>query len=463
MEVEPQARNTPFPDGPDKAVAGDALLDWLCDKYQTRDLVHVDNMSCWTRDNSHKNATVFARANVRVIPMRFEGSAAEFQLAADNGFPARMNLLEALGGSEVQVRRILNPHRTAKDSQSHYLDGVFINSVSLHDPLNTMPLPVGIVSSVTPPVYADMKQKQANELYAELKLEAPKADMLAHIPVSSDGKPDLRPVPLLKDVINAFHATEVCKTFGGLCAEDLWHGLHFLSPADAVQLGFLRPPKEHDFADPPPGMLAAYNSWVIVPMGHILSHISNLPAANIRECGYVVDRLKMPLTGELLPFLIMDLWTVHEYIRSTVASVLLNINKNRVPLLEQWVEVVPLTHERWIEACVANEEHKKGVISFRVVISYITFPARRPDNVALLPMLSEGFPRMDTDYKGLVESEEGKNSVAPKKKKAADAAKEAAPMADATPLTMAPPRDAMEVAGGDDDEDADDVVVDEGK
>jgi hypothetical protein len=78
-------------------------------------------------------------------------------------------------------------------------------------------------------------------------------------------------------------------------------------------------------------------------------------------------------------------------------------------------------------------------------------------------MLSEGFPRMDTDYKGLVESEEGKNSVAPKKKKAADAAKEAAPMADATPLTMAPPRDAMEVAGGDDDEDADDVVVDEGK
>lgn len=123
---------------------------------------------------------------------------------------------------------------------------------------------------------------------------------------------------------------------------------------------------EHDFEAPPPGVLQSYNSWVIVPMGHILSHVSNLPASNIRECGYTVDRLKLPSTGELLPFLMMDLWTVRTYIRSTTGSVMLNIARNRVPLLEQTIEIVPLTHKRWIDACVAGEEYKAGTVSFKV-------------------------------------------------------------------------------------------------
>jgi len=39
-----------------------------------------------------------------------------------------------------------------------------------------------------------------------------------------------------------------------------------------------------------------------------------------------------------------------------------------VPLLDQWIEVIPLTHKRWIDACVAGEEYKEGVVSFKVSI-----------------------------------------------------------------------------------------------
>lgn len=163
-----------------------------------------------------------------------------------------------------------------------------------------------------------------------------------------------------------FHSSEVCRTFGSIISEDLWHGLHPFSPPVAVQLGLTEPPAEHEFGEPPPGVPRTYNSWVIVPMGHILSHIANYPANTIRECGYVVDRLKLPRTNELLPFLLMDLWTIRSYIRSTVGAVLLNVERNRVPLLDQWIEVVPLTHKRWIDACVAGEEYKEGVVSFKV-------------------------------------------------------------------------------------------------
>jgi hypothetical protein len=454
MQVDEQPRNTPFLDGPQKASINEALLEWLRNRYQTKDLVHVDPMACFP---GHSAAPPRARCNVRVIPMRFEGCAAGFQLAADGGFQAKMTLADALGGMGPKVLKSLQPHRNpaldkkqGTSPEQHSLQHVYINNVSLAEPLNTLPLGVAIVSSTLPPVYSEMKKKQAQELYEELKVEAPNADILAHIPVSTDGKPDLRQIPVLKEVINAFHATEVCRTFGGITSEDLWRGLHFLSPQEAIQLGFLRPPVEHDFAEPPPGTLKAYNSWVIVPEGHILSFISNLPAANIRECGYVVDRLKMPLTGELLPFFVMDLWTVREYICSTVGSVMLNISRNRVSLADQWIEVVPLTHKRWIDACVAGEEYKMGAVSFKVVISYTTFPAVRREGEFLLPMLSDGFPRMDIEFKSMVDSEEIKKSVAPKKKQAMAAAQKGAPVGDADPLTVAKPADPMDM-----EEDAD--------
>jgi|WetSurMetagenome_2_1015567.scaffolds.fasta_scaffold00597_14 hypothetical protein len=370
MQVEEQPRNTPFHAGPQKVNTSDALLGWLCQRYQTSDLVHVDPMACFPG----QSAPARARVNVRVIPMSFAYCAAGFQIMADNGFLAKMSLAEALGGVP-RASRAMRPHKNpALDkkqalSPEHYgLDAVFINSVSLAEPLNTLPMPVAVASSVVPPVYADMKRQQTQELADELKQETIHADMVCHIPPSTDGKPDMRQIPVLKEVVNVFHSSEVCRTFGGITSEDLWHGLHPFSPPQAVQLGLTAPPPEHEFAVPPPGVLQAHNSWVIVPMGHILSHIANYPANTIRECGYVVDRLKLPRTNELLPFLLMDLWTIRSYIRSTVGSVMLNMERNRVPLLDQWIEVIPLTHKRWIDACVAGEEYKEGVVSFKVSI-----------------------------------------------------------------------------------------------
>jgi hypothetical protein len=466
MQVEEQPRNTPFPDGPQKAETSDKLLSWLCNRYRTTDLVNVDPMSCF---HGHSAAPPRARSSVRVVPMVFEGSAAGLQTAVDNGFPVRMTLAEALGGPESRGAKGMRPHanpsldkKQGTSPAQHNLDGVFINSVSLAEPLNTLSMPVAIVSSMLPPVYSEMREKQAQDLYRELKQEAPDADILAHIPASTDGKPDLRQIPVLTEVINAFHATEVCRTFGGILANDLWRGLYAFTPAEAIDLGFARPPVEHDFADPPPGMEKAYNTYVLVPMGHILSHVSNLPASKIRECDYLVERLKMPLTNELLPFLIMDLWTVHSYVKTTVESVLLNIQRNRVPLLEQWIEVVPLTHKKWTEACVAGEGLRIGAVSFKVIISYTTFPSTRRDGEQLLPMLSDGFPRLDIEYKTMIDGEDAKQSVAPRKKKALEKMQNSAPIADATPLTVIRAADAMDTGNGggggdDDDDDAEDT------
>ena len=458
MEVDEQPRNTPFVEGPQKAAITRNLMGWLVSRYGS-DLVHVDPLKGFRGVAAPSRA----KTSIRVIPMAFVGSAAGFQLAVDNGFPVKMTLSEALSGMSGpppgSVVKALLPHglRVSADSPDmHNLGAVFINSVTLAEPLNTTPLPVAIVSSTLPPVYAEMKKKQAKELYEELKQEPPNADILAHIPVSTHGKPDLRQIPVLKEVINAFHATEVCNTFGGIVASDLWNGLHCFSPEEALRLGFARPPPEHDFAAPPVGMMPSYNSWVIVPMGHVLSHVSNLPAASIRECGYVVDRLKMPLTNELLPFLIMDLWTVHAYIRSTIGSVLLNVERNRVSLPDQWIEVVPLTHKRWIDACVAGEEYKTGTVRFKVVITYTTFPVGRHKDVPVLPLLSPGFPYMDIDYKTMVDSDELNKAVAPRKKKAMDIIQRTAPVADANPLTVNKPREAMDTRGDDDGDGGDD-------
>lgn len=245
MKVDEAPRNTPFLSGPQKIQASEALLGWLCNRYQTKDLVNVDPMSCFEGASAPERA----RVSVRPIPLTFEGSAAEFQYAADNGFPARISLADALGGMGPRTTKTMLPHgRPGLDKKQgispdlHDLDAVFINSVSLADPLNTLPMPVGIVSSMVPPVYAEMKKKQAEELATELKQEAVHPDMVAHIPVSLDGKPDLRQIPVLKEVVNTFHASEICRTFGGITSEDLWRGLHFFTPAEAISLGMLRPP-----------------------------------------------------------------------------------------------------------------------------------------------------------------------------------------------------------------------------
>lgn len=74
----------------------------------------------------------------------------------------------------------------------------------------------------------------------------------------------------------------------------------------------------------------------------------------------------------------------------------------------------------------------------------------------MLPMLSDGFPRMDIEYKNMLESDEAKQSVAPKKKHAMASAGDARPVADATPLTTGKPIDAMDVGSDGDDDGAGD-------
>ena len=83
----------------------------------------------------------------------------------------------------------------------------------------------------------------------------------------------------LQEVVNGYHATSVSKTFGGITARHIWNGIISLTPAEAAGLGFQKPPDRHDFAAPPDGADPSYNSWAIVPVGHILSHVANLPAA----------------------------------------------------------------------------------------------------------------------------------------------------------------------------------------
>jgi hypothetical protein len=221
-----------------------------------------------------------------------------------------------------------------------------------------------------------------------------------------------------QEVVNGYHASEVCRTFGGITAEHLWNGIICLSPQEASRLGFQKPPDRHDFPAPPAGVDPAYNSWAIVPVGHVLSHVANLPASNVRDLDYEVYQLKLPATNEALPFLVMDLWTLHAYARKTVESGILAVGANRVPLAQQWVEIVPLTSKSWIESCVAGQEYKVGTVSFKLTVSYTTFPRDFRGDGRLLPVLSEGFPRLAAEFRALVDSDEVARSVAPTKRSA---------------------------------------------
>jgi len=92
-----------------------------------------------------------------------------------------------------------------------------------------------------------------------------------------------------------------------------------------------------------------------------------------------------------------------------------------------------------------------------VVITYTTFPVVADrEKEHLLPMLSDGFPHMDVDYKTLVDSEETNKLVAPKKKHALATAMEGAAVADATPLTVTKRADSMDVASDGEEDSPDD-------
>jgi hypothetical protein len=405
---------------PSKSDAAPALLEYLSRVCNTRQLASADPLVAFP---GYIKAPPRARVNTRVIPMRWEGSAAGFQHDLDEGRLPRISIAEALK-EKPKALAGLRPHKNPHDGvqgvtpADHDLDTVLINSVSLADPLNTMSQSIGIVTSTLPAVYAQLKRRQTEELAEELGVPIIHPDVVAHIPVGD--KPDSESIPILKEVVNGYHASAVCRTFGGITARHIWNGIIPLSPEEAAGLGFAKPPDSHDFPVPPDASVEpARNSWALVPVGHILSHVANLPAANVRDLDYEVYQLKLPATNEAIPFLVMDLWTLDRYARRTIESGLLAVHANRVPITQQWVEIVPLTSKNWLDNCVAGQEYRDGTVSFRLVITYTTFPRGFRDDARLLPVLSDDFPKLDAEFRSLVDNDEVKRSVAPGKRKAA--------------------------------------------
>lgn len=212
----------------------------------------------------------------------------------------------------------------------------------------------------------------------------------------------------------------MCRTFGGITARHIWEGLIRLEPALAASLGFGPPPKQHAFPPPSdPCIEPAYNSWVVVPVGHVLSHIANLPSANVRDLDYEVHKLELPETKELLPFLVMDVWTVMTYITKTIETVIIPIDQDRVSIADQWVELVPLVDPNWIRGCVAGQEYKTGSLKFRLTIAYTAFTKGFRDDATLLPTLSDNFPRLSAEFRSLIDNDEVARSIAPRSKAAA--------------------------------------------
>ncbi len=411
------------------------LVDCLVELYQTSDLAHVDPFSAFT---GYLKAPPRARTCTRTVPMTFEGSAAGFQKMVEGGFPVRMTVRQALGDTAKTLEN-LRPYASKNldgpqelTRFSFDMDAVLINSVMLAEPLNTTTQSVGIRTSTLPFVYAEMKAKQSEDLAFELGVDPLHPDVVAHIPVGET--PDMRQIPVLKEVVNGFHSSEVCKTFGGITAQHLGNGFFTLEPDRAAALGLGEPRP----LPPPPddSMPQAHNSWVIVPVGHILSHVANLPVATVRDCGFEVYQLRMPATDDVIPFLLMDMLTVMKYIGSTTKSALINVDRNRTSILDQWIELIPLTNASWLGGCVAGQEYKTGIVSFKLIISYTVFPAGFRQDPRLLPLLSDGFPKLDTEFRSMVDSDEIAKSVAPRSKRALRTAHQEGAAAEAAEATQ---------------------------
>jgi hypothetical protein len=389
----------------------------MCEHFGVLDVVHMDPLKAFS---GRRQSAPRARSATRTINMTFAGSAAAFQYAVDNGYRVRLSIAQALGATGLQQPTDYNckelkglyPHAdrsrdtaqkvSPKDYDLHH---VIINSVSLVMPHNSMSQSVGIKTSTLPPVYASLKRRQTEDLAADLKLEMGDPDIVAHIPVSD--KPDHRPIPILVEVVNGFHAGEVASTFGGITAQHMWCGIIPLAPELASKLGMRAPPASHAFPAPTDvSIQQAYNSWALVPMGHVLSHIANLPSSNVSQLGYEVHQLRMVKTNEPLPWLVMDLWTIISYITKTVENVIIPIDQNRVSIADQWVELVPLTDASWLRSCVAGREYEEGSVSFRLAVSYTAFPKGFREDPSLLPSLSAGFPKLQTEFRALIDSDD---------------------------------------------------------
>lgn len=150
------------------------------------------------------------------------------------------------------------------------------------------------------------------------------------------------------------------------------------------------PPPEHDGqVNPENPAERVVNSWNIVPMGHIVSHIASHTTSFIKTGGYQVHQL-MTATHQRLPFLVMDTWSVYAYIKWTIKEVMLN--QTRVPLGKLDVRVYPLKTSDWLGGCRPLEHHVTGKVEFTLTVSYVMFPKDFRQRSDIYPGLSPLFP-----------------------------------------------------------------------
>jgi hypothetical protein len=265
--------------------ATNRLLEYMAAVYKTRDLANVDAMGM-----AGPKAPLRSRQKTVNLSATFEGSAAAFDELTKAGIPIRMTVGQLVDGN---LKRLSPNREKARDRDQGLnpfndfdLNGALVNTIALAEPLNTMSQAVGLVTNGLPKAYAETKKQQIEELSKELGIVPRNADIVAHIPPGT--RPDARQIPILKEIVNGFHGNHVTKTFGGITEKHLWTGVIPLEPKLAASLGLPAPPPEHEPAEPPPGYARAYNSWAIVPVGHVLGHIKNLPPSDIKKFGYVV-------------------------------------------------------------------------------------------------------------------------------------------------------------------------------
>ena len=367
------------------------ILDFLCYTYKTNDLVNLDPLAIGLRKADER-----ARARTLVLPTFFEGSAAEFQAVVASGGRVKVSVAEMLNGDLSRIAPRANKFKDKIQGVlrgDYDIDACLVNSVTLHTPKSSLVFGVGIGSNVLPEAYKEIREKQVADLTKELGVKPSNIHIIAHIPPRSE---DARQIPILKESVNAFHGSEVTRTFGGIVTEHLWAGLIALSPAQCIEMGLHPPPASHEPEDPPPGQAKAYNSWVIVPHGHVLSHVSNYPSAELNKFNYAVWQLRLP-SGEPIPFLLMDLWTLHRYASDTKKNAMDKMDRR--PLAGVEIELFPLGRDTWLNSCRPGEHYARGRVEFSVAITYTMFPRNFRTDTTLIPSLSSGFPRLSAEMR----------------------------------------------------------------
>jgi hypothetical protein len=149
----------------------------------------------------------------------------------------------------------------------------------------------------------------------------------------------------------------------------MWKGIIQLSPAQAQSLGLPPPPVNHDPPEPPAGsgIPRAYNSWAVVPATHVLAHLANLPASKIKHFDYTVYQLALR-DSTRIPFLLMDLWTLDSYARSTCSNAIIKIAQDRVSIPDIFIELVPLKNDTWLNSCMAGQHFQVSFLEMCVCV-----------------------------------------------------------------------------------------------